>query len=90
MKQIKCDPIVDEKVMHSVLGFFSMDYLSSPSIYIGDTIQFLLAQISRDKVKIDVIKPWITGQVIKLLGTEDDVLISYIFNILDDTTQVCA
>lgn len=36
------------------------------------------------KVKLDVIKPWITQQVCKLLGFEDDVVIDFVFNQLEE------
>lgn len=36
------------------------------------------------KVNIDVIKQWITGRLQELLGLEDDVVIEYVFNQLED------
>lgn len=36
------------------------------------------------KVELSVIKPWITKTLIQLLGFEDDVLIEYVFGILED------
>ena len=35
------------------------------------------------KVNLDVIKPWVTNRVTELLGIEDEVLIEYIFNMLE-------
>jgi serine/arginine repetitive matrix protein 1 len=40
------------------------------------------------KVSFDAIKPWITEQITELLKFEDDVLIHYVFSMLEDT-QVC-
>ena len=41
-----------------------------------------------EKVNLDTIKPWITHRVTELLnGYEDDVVIEFIFNLLE-TTQV--
>jgi serine/arginine repetitive matrix protein 1 len=36
------------------------------------------------KVKLDVIKPWIAEKVTELLGFEDEVLIGYIFGLLEE------
>eukprot|EP01097_Dermamoeba_algensis_P004678 TRINITY_DN3017_c0_g3_i1.p1 TRINITY_DN3017_c0_g3~~TRINITY_DN3017_c0_g3_i1.p1 ORF type:complete len:158 (-),score=32.04 TRINITY_DN3017_c0_g3_i1:662-1081(-) len=36
------------------------------------------------KVKVETIKPWITKRVTDLLGLEDDVLINYIFSMLEE------
>jgi len=36
------------------------------------------------KVNLDVIKPWITERLQELLGLEDDVVIEYVFNQLED------
>ncbi|GJN89233.1 hypothetical protein Rhopal_002212-T1 [Rhodotorula paludigena] len=36
------------------------------------------------KVEMAVMKPWITKRVIELLGFEDDVLLEYIFSLLED------
>jgi len=36
------------------------------------------------KVNLEVIKPWITQRVTEVLGFEDDVVIEFIFNQLDE------
>lgn len=36
------------------------------------------------KVNLEVIKPWITKRVNDILGFEDDVVIEFIFNQLDE------
>ena len=43
----------------------------------------LLVKIDTKKVKLDVLKPWITERIAKILGMEDDVLVEFIFNQLD-------
>lgn len=35
------------------------------------------------KVELKVIKPWISKKVVEILGFEDDVLIDFIFNMLE-------
>jgi hypothetical protein len=42
----------------------------------ADTVDLLL--------QMGVMKPWITKKVIELLGFEDDVLIEYIYSLLED------
>ncbi|CAM6086160.1 unnamed protein product [Calypogeia fissa] len=39
--------------------------------------------VEMSKVKIDVIKPWIATRVTELLGFEDEVLINFIYGLLD-------
>src|SRR4051794_32203792 len=36
------------------------------------------------KVKLDVIKPWISKKITDLLGFEDEVLIGYVFGLLEE------
>lgn len=36
------------------------------------------------KVNLEVIKPWITKRVTEILGFEDDVVIEFIFNQLEE------
>jgi serine/arginine repetitive matrix protein 1 len=35
------------------------------------------------KVKLDVLKPWISEKITELLGFEDDILIGYVFGLLE-------
>ena len=39
------------------------------------------------KVNLDVMKPWITKRLQELLGIEDDVVIEFVFNQLDDKVR---
>jgi len=41
-------------------------------------------KVDMTKVEIDVIKPWISQQITKLLGFEDEVLIGYVFGLLEE------
>jgi len=36
------------------------------------------------KITLDVVKPWITRRLEDLLGVEDDVVIEFVFNQLED------
>lgn len=40
------------------------------------------------KVNLEVIKPWITQRVTEILGFEDDVVIEFIFNQLDEKVML--
>lgn len=41
------------------------------------------------KVNLDTLKPWITTKVTEMLGVEDDVLIEFIFNQLEEEVSTC-
>lgn len=47
---------------------------------------FLIAtlQIDTSKVQMDVIKPWVATRVTELLGFEDEVLINFIYGMLEE------
>ena len=40
-------------------------------------------RVNMSKVKLDVVKPWVARRVTELLGIEDDVLVSMIFNVME-------
>ncbi|KAK8693815.1 hypothetical protein V6N13_071383 [Hibiscus sabdariffa] len=40
--------------------------------------------VNMTKVKMDVIRPWIATRVTELLGFEDEVLINFIYGLLDE------
>ena len=41
-------------------------------------------QVDMTKVNLDTIKPWVTRRITELLGFEDDVVIEFIFNQLEE------
>ena len=41
-------------------------------------------KVDMSKVKVDVLKPWITKRVYEMLKMEDDVVVEFIFNQLED------
>lgn len=43
----------------------------------------IVLQVDMEKVNMDVIKPWITKKLIEILGFEDDVVMQYVFNMLE-------
>lgn len=44
----------------------------------------LSTKIDMKKVKMEVLKPWITKRTTELLKMEDDVVVEFIFNQLED------
>eukprot|EP00124_Ichthyophonus_hoferi_P001454 Ihof_evm9s76 gene=Ihof_evmTU9s76 len=40
--------------------------------------------VDLNQVNVDVIKPWIRTRIIEMLGQEDEVVIEFVFNILDE------
>jgi serine/arginine repetitive matrix protein 1 len=42
------------------------------------------------KVKLDVMKPWITKRLSELLDFEDDVVIEFVFNQLEEKVVLCS
>lgn len=42
------------------------------------------------KVNLEVIKPWITQRVTEILGFEDDVVIEFVFNQLEEKVNFTA
>lgn len=51
-------------------------------IYLFARIVYL--QIDTSKVQMDVIKPWVATRVTELLGFEDEVLINFIYGMLEE------
>jgi serine/arginine repetitive matrix protein 1 len=41
------------------------------------------------KVNMDVLRPWIANRVTELLGFEDEVLINFIYGLLDVKVMHC-
>ena len=39
------------------------------------------------KVKLDVIKPWISQKITELLGFEDEILIGFVYGLLEEKVQ---
>ena len=67
--------------MIALLGF-----LASKSFAI-DLRFFLFIKIDMSKVKLDVLKPWITKRINELLKMEDDVVVEFVFNQLEEKVE---
>ncbi|OAD60543.1 Serine/arginine repetitive matrix protein 1, partial [Eufriesea mexicana] len=44
----------------------------------------LTQKVDMSKVKLDVIKPWITTKITQILGMEDDVVVEFVYNQLEE------
>jgi hypothetical protein len=40
------------------------------------------------KVKFEIIKPWISSKIAGILGFEDEVLIGYVFSLLEEKVKL--
>jgi len=49
----------------------------------------LTKKIDMTKVKVDVLKPWITKRTTEMLKIEDDVVVEFIFNQLEEKVCSC-
>lgn len=47
-----------------------------------------LYQVDMSKVKLDVLKPWITQKITEILKMEDDVVIDYVNNQLEEKVAI--
>ena len=48
----------------------------------------LVKKVDMTKVKIDVLKPWITKRIYEMLKMEDDVVVEFIFNQLEEKVSI--
>lgn len=48
----------------------------------------LVKKVDTTKINLDTIKPWITKKINDLLGMEDDVIVDFVFNQLEEKTRV--
>lgn len=45
---------------------------------------WIILQVDMSKVKLDILKPWITQKITEILKMEDDVVIDYVNNQLEE------
>ena len=48
----------------------------------------LVKKVDMSKVKMDVLKPWITKRIYEMLKMEDDVVVEFIFNQLEEKVGI--
>ena len=82
--------LINQQISTSSLWFFSLIALlglpASKSFAI-DLRFFLFIKIDMSKVKLDVLKPWITKRINELLKMEDDVVVEFVFNQLEEKVE---
>ena len=44
----------------------------------------IISQVDMSKVKLDVLKPWIGKKITEILGWEDDVVVEFVVNQLEE------
>lgn len=49
--------------------------------------EMIYSQVDMSKVKLDVIKPWITTKITQILGMEDDVVVEFVYNQLEEKVR---
>ncbi|CAA7392724.1 unnamed protein product [Spirodela intermedia] len=59
------------------------DHHLQASSFVSCDIEFVEFAVDMTKVKMDVMKPWIAKRVTELLGFEDEVLINFVYGLLD-------
>lgn len=55
----------------------------------GNIMISISLQVDMTKVRLEVIKPWVTEKITTILGIEDDVVIEYVFNQLEAEKVSC-
>lgn len=51
------------------------------------TIFDIVLQVDMSKVHLDTVKPWVNEKITQILGFEDDVVIEFIFNQLEERVR---
>lgn len=70
--------------LHTMLKRLSADVSETMSCLTDCAWVPFVPQVDMTKVNLEVIKPWITQRVTEILGFEDDVVIEFIFNQLEE------
>uniref|UniRef100_A0A3Q3J9J0 Serine/arginine repetitive matrix protein 1 n=1 Tax=Monopterus albus TaxID=43700 RepID=A0A3Q3J9J0_MONAL len=73
------------RCLNLFLSFYNLsDKLHSDALLQLKFAECLDKKVDMTKVNLEVIKPWITQRVTEILGFEDDVVIEFIFNQLEE------
>ena len=70
-----------------ILQFESLTRISRIKEFCHRFTFFLFIKIDMSKVKLDVLKPWITKRINELLKMEDDVVVEFVFNQLEEKVE---
>lgn len=86
MKQMKFGDCLTQQVLLLYgLMFYTKYVISMATIMILMNIfEYCIPQVDMSKVKLDVLKPWITQKITEILKMEDDVVIDYVNNQLEE------
>ena len=61
------------------------DLFSKPK----NILMLVCLQVDMSKVNVDTMKPWIANRITELLGLEDDVIVEFVFNQLEERVNNC-
>lgn len=54
-------------------------------IFYGEIFKIIISfQVDMSKIKLDVIKPWIQDKITEILKIDDDVVVDFVYNQLDE------
>lgn len=71
LKQMKFSDCLSQRVMPTAIIFDLFIILN-------------LFQVDMSKIKLDVIKPWIQDKITEILKIDDDVVVDFVYNQLDE------
>lgn len=71
-------------MLHTMRLSADIKRLTSLMCYFTYYANFYAMQVDMSKVKLDVLKPWITQKITEILKMEDDVVIDYVNNQLEE------
>lgn len=74
----------DKKLLKSMTFSPSLStQVSLDSSDVNEYYNLINPQVDMTKIKLDVIKPWISDKLTELLNMDDDVVINYVYNQLE-------
>jgi len=76
--------------MSTPRGFVSNDFIANKDKRLASKMRFppeFDKKVNMDKVALPVIKKWIAERILEILGFEDDIVVQFIFNMLDNAKE---
>jgi len=76
--------------MSTPRGFVSNDFIVNKDKKLASKMRFppeFDKKVNMDKVALPVIKKWIAERILEILGFEDDIVVQFIFNMLDNAKE---
>jgi len=76
--------------MSTPRGFVSNDFIVNKDKKLASKMRFppeFDKKVNMEKVALPVIKKWIAERILEILGFEDDIVVQFIFNMLDNAKE---